>query len=195
AFAASLAERFWTVGGVFEGMRQAIESHVRSAAACRPLDEGSPLARSHGTRYPIVQGPMTRVSDRADFAAAVADAGALPFLALALMRAPEVETLLDETRRTLGDRPWGVGILGFVPLDLRQEQLEVIRAHRPSFALIAGGRPDQAAALERAGIPTYLHVPSAELLSLFLEQGARRFVFEGRECGGHVGPRSSFVLW
>jgi hypothetical protein len=30
---------------------------------------------------------------------------------------------------------------------------------------------------------------------VFLEDGARRFVFEGRECGGHVGPRSSFVLW
>jgi acyl transferase domain-containing protein/NADP-dependent 3-hydroxy acid dehydrogenase YdfG len=25
--------------------------------------------------------------------------------------------------------------------------------------------------------------------------GARRFIFEGKECGGHVGPRSSFVLW
>ncbi|HEV7859849.1 MAG TPA: SDR family NAD(P)-dependent oxidoreductase [Pyrinomonadaceae bacterium] len=33
------------------------------------------------------------------------------------------------------------------------------------------------------------------MLKLFVENGARRFVFEGRECGGHVGPRSSFVLW
>ncbi len=30
---------------------------------------------------------------------------------------------------------------------------------------------------------------------LFLRDGARRFVFEGSECGGHVGPRTSFVLW
>ena len=30
---------------------------------------------------------------------------------------------------------------------------------------------------------------------MFVQQGARRFVFEGRECGGHVGPRTSFVLW
>src|SRR3546814_16796644 len=28
-----------------------------------------------------------------------------------------------------------------------------------------------------------------------LEQGARRFVFEGRECGGHIGPLASFTLW
>src|SRR5262249_12101308 len=33
------------------------------------------------------------------------------------------------------------------------------------------------------------------MLDTFLKEGARRFVFEGRECGGHVGPRSSFVLW
>ena len=32
-------------------------------------------------------------------------------------------------------------------------------------------------------------------MQLFLEQGARRFVFEGRECGGHVGPIASFPLW
>jgi 3-oxoacyl-(acyl-carrier-protein) synthase/NAD(P)H-dependent flavin oxidoreductase YrpB (nitropropane dioxygenase family) len=69
------------------------------------------------------------------------------------------------------------------------------RAYRPPFALIAGGRPDQARALEQSGIPTYLHVPSPGLLRMFLQNGARRFVFEGRECGGHVGPRSSFVLW
>src|SRR5206468_4252091 len=45
------------------------------------------------------------------------------------------------------------------------------------------------------GTATYLHVPSPGLLELFLRDGARRFVFEGRECGGHVGPRSSFALW
>src|SRR5690606_14026159 len=90
---------------------------------------------------------------------------------------------------------WGVGILGFVPHALRQEQLAVIRAVRPAYALIAGGRPDQAAALEQEGIPTYLHVPSPGLLQMFLADGAHRFIFEGRECGGHVGPRSSFVLW
>ncbi|MBX9723057.1 MAG: hypothetical protein K2X81_16770, partial [Candidatus Obscuribacterales bacterium] len=62
-------------------------------------------------------------------------------------------------------------------------------------ALIAGGRPDQAKELEAVGIKTYLHVPSPVLLDSFVEMGAKRFIFEGKECGGHVGPRSSFVLW
>ncbi|HEY3691199.1 MAG TPA: SDR family NAD(P)-dependent oxidoreductase [Pseudonocardiaceae bacterium] len=195
AFAARLAGRFHTVGGVLEGLRQAVDSHLALAAAARPLAEHSPLANSHGTRYPIVQGPMTRVSDVPAFAREVAQAGALPFLALALMRGPEVETLLRETQRELGDLPWGAGILGFVPHELRAEQMAVLERYPPSFALIAGGRTDQAVRLERDGIPAYLHVPSPGLLKLFTAAGARRFVFEGRECGGHVGPRTSFVLW
>jgi acyl transferase domain-containing protein/NAD(P)H-dependent flavin oxidoreductase YrpB (nitropropane dioxygenase family) len=195
AFAGPLAARFSTAGRVMEAIRQETLAHCKLASRLHPLGEGSSLARSHGTRYPIVQGPMTRVSDTAEFAARVAEGGALPFLALALMRGPKVENLLKETQARLGEHPWGVGILGFVPAELRQEQLEAIRAYHPPFALIAGGRPDQARALEKDGIPTYLHVPSPGLLEMFLRSGARRFVFEGRECGGHVGPRSSFVLW
>jgi len=195
AFAAPLAQRFRTVAGVLQEMRRAVHAHCEAARVVRPLGENAPLAESHRTRYPIVQGPMTRVSDTAAFALSVAEGGALPFLALALMSGLDASRLMDETRRLLGDRPWAVGILGFVPLEFREAQLEAIRACRPPFALIAGGRPDQARTLEREGIPTYLHVPSPGLLKLFLAEGAQRFVFEGRECGGHVGPRSSFVLW
>ncbi|MEZ5205169.1 MAG: hypothetical protein R2701_12545 [Acidimicrobiales bacterium] len=38
-------------------------------------------------------------------------------------------------------------------------------------------------------------MPSPGLLDRFVKDGARKFIFEGRECGGHVGPRSSFALW
>src|SRR5690606_14080764 len=73
--------------------------------------------------------------------------------------------------------------------------LAVVQQVRPDVALIAGGRPSQAAPLEAAGIATYLHVPSPGLLDRFVKDGARRFVFEGRECGGHAGPRASFPRW
>ena len=133
---------------------------------------------------------MTRVSDTADFASKVAEGGALPFLALALMRRAEVDSLLAATKEKLGELNWGVGILGFVPHQLRQEQLEAISKYRPPYALIAGGRPDQAKHLEDMGIKTYLHVPSPMLLESFIEMGSRRFIFEGRECGGHVFARA-----
>lgn len=195
ALAARFAERWGTVAATIRALKDHVEQQIETARRLNSLAEGSPLAVRHGTRYPIVQGPMTRVSDTAAFADAVAAAGGLPFLALALMRRTEVENLLRETKTRLGERPWGAGILGFAPPEIRHEQLEAIRAIRPPFALIAGGRPDQARELEKEGIPTYLHVPSPGLLKMFLRDGARCFIFEGRECGGHVGPRSSFVLW
>ncbi len=195
AFAGYLAEQFRTVRGIGRAILREASRQVRVASRLNPLGENGPLAESHGTRFPILQGPMTRVSDNADFALAVAEGGALPFLALALMRGPEVGRLLEETKRRLADRPWGVGILGFVPKELRDEQLAEVKKYKPPFTIIAGGRPDMAKQFEADGTEVYLHVPSPELARNFLEAGARRLIFEGRECGGHVGPRTSFVLW
>lgn len=194
-FAADWAKRYGNVAAVLRALDKACRGHLIMAKNFPSLGQDSPLAESHGTRHPIVQGPMTRVSDTPGFAEAVADAGGLPMLALALMRGEAVTTLLEETTRRLAGKPWGIGLLGFTPADLLREQVTLSRPFRPAFAIIAGGRPDQALVLEQAGIPSYLHVPSPRLLTLFLEQGARRFVFEGRECGGHIGPLSSFVLW
>ncbi|WP_422931056.1 SDR family NAD(P)-dependent oxidoreductase [Singulisphaera sp. PoT] len=195
ALAGRLAGRHVTVGGIIQHVERSIEEGLKSAWETAPLASGSALAASHGTQYPIVQGPMTRVSDTVPFAEAVAVGGGLPFLALALMRGPEVRKLLDEANQRLTGRAWGVGLLGFVDPALRSEQMAEILRVPPPFALIAGGRPDQARELEAAGIETYLHIPSPGLLRQFWADGARRFVLEGRECGGHVGPRSSFVLW
>ncbi|MFI0371027.1 SDR family NAD(P)-dependent oxidoreductase [Actinomadura sp. 1N219] len=185
--AAALAGRYKTAGGVVQAVRDEIGSHLRAAVRAGPLaPRPEPV---------VVQGPMTQVSDGSAFAAAVAQDGGLPFLALALMDGDRVRTLLRETADRLGGRPWGVGILGFAPQDVREAQLAAVCEAAPPYALIAGGRPAQAEPLEAAGISTYLHVPSPDLLDRFLGEGARKFVFEGRECGGHVGPRASFPLW
>ncbi len=194
AFASGLARDGISVAGIIQILEEASTGIFDNSA---DLKSNSSLAAIHNTTYPIVQGAMTRVSDNADFAFSVASQGGLPFLALSLMRGAEVDTLLESTRAKLAEQklPWGVGILGFAPSKLREEQLASILLHKPPFALIAGGRPDQARQLEENGILTYLHVPSPAILSSFLEAGAKHFVFEGRECGGHVGPRSSFILW
>jgi len=195
AFAAELADTYASAGAVVAAIAASVNDHTRSAREASVLDRFSPLAAAHGTRYPIVQGPMTRVSDDPGFAEAVARGGGLPLIALSLLPGERARKLLRDTAERLGDMPWGVGILGFVPRELREQQLEAIAEVRPPVALIAGGRPSQAKPLEDLGIPSYLHVPSPGLLDLFLKEGARRFVFEGSECGGHVGPRSSFALW
>ena len=195
AFAAPLAKRYGSVGCILSAFRASMDSATEVARSQRALAPDSPLARVHGTRYPIAQGPMTRVSDTAQFAKAIADGGGLSFLALSVMRGPQVRALLAETKALLGDAPWGIGLLGFMPLQFRQEQLAIVREVQPPFAIIAGGRPSQARELEALSISTYLHVPSPGLLNRFLKEGARKFIFEGSECGGHTGPRTSFILW
>lgn len=73
AFAAPLAENHRTVKGICQAISRQARSQCRTASRLQALRSGGPLAQSHGTRYPIVQGPMTRVSDRAEFALAVAE--------------------------------------------------------------------------------------------------------------------------
>ena len=101
-----LADRYRTVGGIIAAVVEQVDLNLATARRMKSMAEGSPLARRHGTRYPILQGPMTRVSDTPAFADAVARGGALPFLALALLRQAETETLLRETRDLLGEKPW-----------------------------------------------------------------------------------------
>ena len=194
-FAKGLVDKYGTIRTLVQALSRCAQGHLRQAKAQLAFAPGSPLAKANGTSYPIAQGPMTRVSDKAEFIDAVSENGALPFLALSLMGKSASRAILEETAAKLGSKPWGVGILGFAPEDTHRDQLEVLADFKPTAVLIAGGRPSQAEAFEKRGIKTYLHVPSPGLLKQFLKDGARRFVFEGRECGGHVGPRSSFVLW
>ncbi|MCS0635746.1 SDR family NAD(P)-dependent oxidoreductase [Streptomyces sp. LP05-1] len=190
--AARFAEEYGTVPRAVAAVRDAA---LRGAGDARALAPGSPMSQALGTRLPLAQGPMTRVSDQPAFAAAVARDGALPFLALALLDGDATAELLGRTGAALDGRPWGVGILGFADSALRAAQLAAVRAARPTHAVVAGGRPGQAAELEAAGISTFLHVPSPALLRQYIDAGARKFVFEGAECGGHIGPRNSFPLW
>lgn len=195
AFAGWLAEKYFTVAGVIDAITNSASNNIKIATKSKTLAANSPLALANGTEFPILQGAMTRVSDTAEFAGAVCVNGALPFLALSLMRKEEIKPLLAKTRELVSGRSWGVGLLGFVPQQLRSEQLECLKENKPPFAIIAGGRPDQAKELEEMDISTYLHVPSPLLLKSFAELGSRKFILEGKECGGHVGPRTSFVLW
>ncbi len=116
-------------------------------------------------------------------------------LALAALRAEEIAALLAEARQALEGKPWGVGMLGFLPPDQFRQQLDEVLRAAPPFAILAGGRADQVLRLEAEGIRTYVHAPTAQLATLLVDGGARRLILEGRECGGHVGPLHSMVLW
>lgn len=193
--ASHFARRYGTVGRVINAINENVPQQIRIAREKHPLAANAPLAELHGTVYPVAQGPMARVSDVVPFSKAVAVEGGLPFFGLSLMRSSEIDALLNEAQKEMGPFPWGVGVLGFIDRAMREEQVETIKKFRPAFAIIAGGRPNQAAEFEKFGTSAYLHVPSPALLNSFIKAGSRKFIFEGHECGGHVGPLSSFVLW
>ncbi|WP_443945528.1 SDR family NAD(P)-dependent oxidoreductase [Pedobacter sp. AW1-32] len=195
AIGIDLVTKYKKLNKLIFGIQQSIYGHIKQAKANNSIRPYNPLAQDLNITYPIAQGPMTRVSDVATFANAVSEAGALSFIALSLLKGKAAKDLITETKQLAGEKTWGVGILGFAPQELRDEQQQYILEAKPPVVLIAGGRPSQAKPFEKAGIKTFLHVPSASLLDMFLKEGATNFIFEGRECGGHVGPLSSMVLW
>ncbi|MCP3952854.1 MAG: acyltransferase domain-containing protein, partial [Desulfobacterales bacterium] len=159
-----------------------------------PMRAGTALAREHGTRYPIMQGPMANISDTPEFARRILDAGALPFFALASLPDDLTEKILSEGKKQV-DR-FGAGLIGIETFNKTiASHLAQVKKHQVPFALFAGGIPAQVLELEKAGTRAYLHTPSMMMLDNAIGSGCNRFIFEGSEAGGHVGTLSSLVLW
>ena len=168
---------------------------MSTAASRWPFTEGSALCKDHGTRFPVVQGPMAHVSDSPDFLAAVLNAGALPFLALSNMPPPIArEALKLAAEKTHGT--FGVGLIGLeVNRGCYEAHMEIMKECPPPFAILAAGSSDLALRIEALGTACYLHCPSPAILAEALKAGNRRFVFEGSESGGHIGLLGSLNLW
>ncbi|MDR3218449.1 MAG: SDR family NAD(P)-dependent oxidoreductase [Dysgonamonadaceae bacterium] len=173
----------------------AAHGHILQAKNKNVITPDNGLAKDLGTKYPIGQGPMARISDVPEFLKEVADAGALPILSLSMAVGQEAKDLLETTDKLLKNQTWGVGFFGFNFPHVRDEQTKLILEVKPKVVLIAGGRPSLAKPFEDVGIKTFIHVPSSSLLDLYIKEGAKDFVFEGRESGGHIGPLGSLVLW
>jgi acyl transferase domain-containing protein/NAD(P)H-dependent flavin oxidoreductase YrpB (nitropropane dioxygenase family)/acyl carrier protein len=172
-------------------------SAYRSLRVSRGLATRQPntIADQFGVKYPIIQGPMSRVSDNAEFAASVARGGALPTIAAAMLSAEALEKVLVKTAELVPDLPWGVGLLGFIDSAHLQSQISVLKHSSASFCILAGGTPAQAKEIASKNLRVFIHAPTPELLELFIKEGWRDFILEGRECGGHIGPLSSLNLW
>lgn len=188
--AVDYSQRFRTVRRVVREFVQILSAspvpkHVSDWIASNPLP--SPC--------PVIQGPMTRVSDQAQFSRVVAADGGLPTVALGSLSPSDARQLLVGTAEALGDLPWAAGVLGFLPDKLLEAHMGLIEEVAPKFVVLAGGNVQQARRLESQGIGVLLHCPSPILLRQMFSSGHRRFIFEGNECGGHIGPMNSFALW
>jgi acyl transferase domain-containing protein/NAD(P)H-dependent flavin oxidoreductase YrpB (nitropropane dioxygenase family)/NAD(P)-dependent dehydrogenase (short-subunit alcohol dehydrogenase family) len=194
-WAAEWGQTFGSIADLAQALRRALAGQLEVLRTAYPFGQGSALARELQAEYPILQGPMTHVSDRPAFLAGVAQNGAIPFLALGLSRADQLDPLLRETQTAVNGRPWGVGLIGFAPKALQDEQLARIEKYKPDLAIVAGGRPAHYKTLRDLGIVPFLHIPVPSMIANFFKEGVRHFIFEGRGCGGHVGPINSYPLW
>ncbi len=193
--AGKFASENLTISGILGFFTKRINEDKEFLKGSYPFKSGNSFARDFNIEFPIFQGPMANVSDNAGFLESVAKNGALPFAALSLATGEVLRDFLKETDAKLGEKPWGVGLLGFAPKKLWDEQLQLIKRYSPSFAVIAGGRPSQYKTLTGLGITSFLHIPSPSMLKGYFDDGVRHFIFEGHGSGGHVGPINSFPLW
>ena len=142
-----------------------------------------------GVEHPIVQGGMQWVG-RAEFVAAVADAGALGFLTALTQPSPgELRREIDRTRR-LTRKPFGVNLtilptLKPVPYD---DYLEAIIGSGVKILETAGRSPEPyMERIRQAGIKV-IHKCTSVKHALKAERvGVDVVSIDGFECAGHPG--------
>ncbi len=194
AFARHFAKRGHSIAQMLHALFEATAQALNTVEKCDPLTENSSLAREHGTRFPITQGPMANISDNKEFAKAVYKNGGLPFFALGSLPTEIAEKMLPTPSEQLP--VFGAGMIGIKAFNpTLDHHLGLVKTRKAPFALFAGGIPSQINELEASGTKAYLHTPMPGVLKNALEKGGKRFIFEGNEAGGHIGSLTSSVLW
>ncbi len=193
-FAKHFAKDYKKTGDIIRNFFSMISDALSMIDDHDPLTADSALAVEHGTKYPIVQGPMANISDNIEFAGMVYNGGALPFFAVGSLPPDVAEQMLSAGEKNVPR--FGAGMIG-VPAFNRYlaEHMKIVKKENVPFALFAAGNPSLIKELDAAGTKGYLHTPSMSMLTNAISAGCRRFIFEGTEAGGHVGNLTSMVLW
>ena len=193
-FARHFVKRGSGIAQMIRALFTSVGNALNAVEQFDPLTEHTSLAKEHGTRFPITQGPMANISDNKEFAKAVYDNGGLPFFALGSLPIEIADTILPEKSDDLP--AFGAGMIGIKAFNpTLDHHLALIKTKQTPFALFAGGIPSQINELEACGTRAYLHTPMPGVLKNAFEKGTRRFILEGNEAGGHIGSMTSSVLW
>ena len=152
----------------------------------------APGKRFLGSRYAIMGGAMTWVSER-HLVSAICNAGGFGVIACGSMGpdalAAEIEAVQGRTKA-----PFGVNLITMHPqLD---ELVRVCMRAGVSHVVLAGGLPPGAAvrAVKDGGARLICFAPTLMMARRLVRSGADALVIEGTEAGGHIGPVSLTVL-
>ena len=138
AFAQQFAEDSLSLKDVMESYNAALHDSLARIKESFPFTSESMLARRHGTKLPIVQGPMTGVTAKHVLAIEVSRQGGLPFVSTAALSPKKSRDLILKTREALGKHPFGAGLVLFANPDKMEEQVKAVLSAGPDFVTIAG---------------------------------------------------------
>lgn len=145
-----------------------------------------------GTRYAILGGAMTWVSER-NLVSALSNGGGFGVIACGAMT-PELLSAEIGATAEMTDKPFGVNLITMHP-DL-EKLIDVCLEHKVGHIILAGGLPG-GPAIKRArdgGAKVICFAPTLGLAKRLVRQGAEAIVIEGAEAGGHIGPVATSVL-
>ncbi|MEJ2248742.1 MAG: beta-ketoacyl synthase N-terminal-like domain-containing protein [Candidatus Lokiarchaeota archaeon] len=196
-FASRIAEKYKNISNFFKGINDLLKTQIKSVKDNWPFKPNSEFTQLLKIKYPIIQGPMANVSDTIEFARKVAESGALPTFALGGLMGYEASALLKEaTVDPIAEYSFAAGIIGLeVAKERRTQHLDAIKKYGPKITLIAAGSPDLGTQVKNQGQIVLFHAPSLSIFKLALKRNLDYLILEGKECGGHIGTLTSFILW
>jgi len=145
-----------------------------------------------GTRYAIMCGAMTWVSE-STLVAAISNEGGFGVLAGGNMPAELLAKEISDTREKTKN-PFGVNLITVAPAF--KQHIEVVIREKCPYVFFAGTIPSgkDIAEVKAAGAKVICFAPVLSLAKRLIKQGIDALVIEGNEAGGHVGPVSTSVL-
>jgi len=145
-----------------------------------------------GTRYAILAGAMTWVSER-NLVSAISNAGGFGVIACGAMTTDLLRAEIKGTQN-LTNKPFGVNLITMHPqlMDL----INVCHEEGVTHVVLAGGLPPSTAIqkIKEYGMKVVCFAPALVLAKKMIKMGADALVIEGMEAGGHIGPVSTSVL-
>jgi enoyl-[acyl-carrier protein] reductase II len=145
-----------------------------------------------GTRYPIMCGAMTWISDP-KMVSCVCNAGGFGLLAGGNAPVEVLRGQIGETRRMTAC-PFGVNIITLAPA--YADHLDLACELGCGFVVFAGGIPrkKELRQAKAAGAKSICFASTEALALSLIERGADALILEGSEAGGHIGPVALSVL-
>lgn len=194
-FASSFVDRFGSdITQAIERFKEEIEIRCNGAEKIQMSIADSPVAREMGTEFPFIQGAMTWITDKPEFAREIAEAGGLPTIALGMMNRELINRRLGNLQEIMEPKPYAINVICLAENPYRDEQLDWILKIKPRFVVLAAGEPRQPKKLHNSGIDVIYIAPNEEMLKLAFKEGIRYVICEGNEAGGHVGKYSTLTF-